>query len=842
MRPGLFSLCLLFASLGSAWAQPAVAPYATAYPTGVSALVGDIVTLSAAFDGTAPINYMWLKDGGAVAGATNATLTFSAPPIAAPDSTSYSHYELMAWNTAGSTTTIKVVVYIAKRPQTITFAAPTTLAAAGSGITLSATASSNLPVTISLVSGSASLNGRVLNGQGGNVIVRATQAGDTTFAAADPVDRTISFVAGALSPFITSPPSDQTVVAGSSLSLRVSAIGNPAPAYQWSRNNVALSGATDAVFTLANLTLADTARYSVTATNLAGTAAASAQVNVQAAPMFISPPAAQTVAAGAAVTLSVEVTGYPVPTLQWRKNGTPVAGATQSTYALASAVRTQAGNYDVVATNSIGTTTSATATLTVISRDFNGTYFGRFTGAGGDFVLYARGDGTAAFFGHLPTLPAGLVETAVSVSLAGELAATVSLIAATPREGALRGTIDDAAGTVSGTIADLGLAFTGTRVNPGNPPPAAAGLYSAALVGSASGRGYVIIAADGQAFVITASGSAVDSARGNLNADNRLVVTTTSQAVVDLGFTGGELRGTVRTPQGIGTIAGAIEALIGAEHLVNLSVRGTTRNSDPMAAGFVIGGTLPKQVLIRAAGPALTRAPFNITGAVANPSLQLFRGSSVIGQNSNWGTPASSAAAIAAATARAGAFPFANGSADSALLATLPPGAYTVQIGGGNGFVLAEVYEVRAADEAPGSRRLINASTLGLVLPGEPIMAGFVIGGTAPQRVLIRATGPALARAPFNLDNTLPNPQLTVFRGSTPIATNDDWFRDPEAALIRTASADVRAFALQNQSLDAALLTYLEPGAYTVQVSGPPNANNNNSTGVVLLEIYEATP
>jgi len=108
--------------------------------------------------------------------------------------------------------------------------------------------------------------------------------------------------------------------------------------------------------------------------------------------------------------------------------------------------------------------------------------------------------------------------------------------------------------------------------------------------------------------------------------------------------------------------------------------------------------------------------------------------------------------------------------------------------------------------------------------------------------VLIRAVGPTLGNAPFNVPGVLANPQLNLFRGSTLVRTNDDWFRDPEANLIREAAAAVRAFALGAQSLDAALLVYLEPGAYTAVVSGPPNAGPNAQTGNALVEIYEVAP
>ena len=118
-------------------------------------------------------------------------------------------------------------------------------------------------------------------------------------------------------------------------------------------------------------------------------------------------------------------------------------------------------------------------------------------------------------------------------------------------------------------------------------------------------------------------------------------------------------------------------------------------------------------------------------------------------------------------------------------LTTLAPGPYSVAIGGGTGIVLAEIYEVLENNEAAGARRLVNVSARGFVSPATPFIAGFVITGNTPQRVLIRGVGPTLAASPFNVAGVLPNPQLTLFRGAAAIKTNDDWFRDPESALIR---------------------------------------------------------
>jgi hypothetical protein len=500
----------------------------------------------------------------------------------------------------------------------------------------------------------------------------------------------------------------------------------------------------------------------------------------------------------------------------------------------------------VVATNLLGSATSPVAMLTVNVRDFSGSYFGTIqptTGSGataGLFAIQVRANRTAIVLGFTPAVPAGIQLSDLAIDLAGKFSRTFS---AAGRNVTLRGTVNEETNEVLAEIPELGLTWTGVRAAKTGPSATISGYYRAALIGRAAESGSVIVAADGQAFVWMSNGVAADAGVGVVGANGRVSATTAAGGTVDFGFANGAIDGTVRTSTGASaSLGGAIESLLGREHLVNLSIRSSTSNAAPLIAGFVITGTGGRQVLIRAAGPALGRAPFNVAGVVADPTLQLFRGTAANAQNDDWGTPAANAAAIRTATTRAGAFPFQNGSADAAILTTLQPGAYTAVIGGGNGAALAEVYEVLQNNEVVGARRLVNVSARGTVTPAVPLIVGFVIGGTAPQRVLIRGVGPRLGTAPFNVSGTLSNPQLTLFRGTTSVKTNDDWFRDPEATLISAATTRAGAFALTAQGADAAMLLFLEPGAYTAQVTGPANANANAGTGVALVEVYESTP
>jgi hypothetical protein len=155
---------------------------------------------------------------------------------------------------------------------------------------------------------------------------------------------------------------------------------------------------------------------------------------------------------------------------------------------------------------------------------------------------------------------------------------------------------------------------------------------------------------------------------------------------------------------------------------------------------------------------------------------------------------------------------------------------------------LIEIYDADAA-QTPGSPapttvspgRLINTSVRAQVGLGANILIpGIVVSDGAPKTVLIRAVGPTLAAAPFNLSGALSEPILTLFTGSQAVATNAAWNSSPNAAAIRDTARQVGAFALSEGSRDSALLATLPPGAYTLQVSGA-----NGTTGVALVEIYE---
>ncbi|HEY9154962.1 MAG TPA: NHL repeat-containing protein [Opitutaceae bacterium] len=268
---------------------------------------------------------------------------------------------------------------------------------------------------------------------------------------------------------------------------------------------------------------------------------------------------------------------------------------------------------------------------------------------------------------------------------------------------------------------------------------------------------------------------------------------------------------------------------------INISTRsyvGTGGNI--LIGGFIIGGTTSKTVLIRANGPALIAQGLAAANVLADPVLTVFQGSGVIATNDNWGDDPANAAAVAQAN-QTYSTNWPTNSKDSALVLTLPPGGYTAQVTGKNnttGIALIEVFELTS----DGGSRLVNISTRSRVQTGAGVqIAGFIITGSSPKNVLIRAGGPFLSALLPNPNAALSDPVLQLYQGSTVIATNDDWSSDPtHASLAQQAFTAAGAVPYAMGSKDAVLVMTLAPGGYTAIVSGKAGAQ-----GIALIEVDE---
>ena len=252
--------------------------------------------------------------------------------------------------------------------------------------------------------------------------------------------------------------------------------------------------------------------------------------------------------------------------------------------------------------------------------------------------------------------------------------------------------------------------------------------------------------------------------------------------------------------------------------LKNISTRVQVGHGEnAMIGGFIVGGSAPREIIVRAIGPSL--AARGVPGAMVDPVLELYRGSDLIAENDDWepGVARESVQWTGVAPAM---------HLESAVVARLEPGSYTAVVRGyqnATGVGLIEAYDLDADDQT----QFLNISTRGQVSVGEDVMiGGFILGGASPSRVLVRALGPSLARS--GVEGSLGDPTLEVHDGQgARVDANDNWRSDNEAAITLTGAAP-------QDEREAAIVAVLQPGAYTAIVRGV-----NDTRGVGLVEVYK---
>jgi hypothetical protein len=288
----------------------------------------------------------------------------------------------------------------------------------------------------------------------------------------------------------------------------------------------------------------------------------------------------------------------------------------------------------------------------------------------------------------------------------------------------------------------------------------------------------------------------------------RIKVEAVDNVFFDISNTNFSITGTgpTPTPTTLGNIATRLRVETGDNALIG---------------GFIVAGTQPKSVIVRAIGPSLTA--LGIPGVLANPTLELRDGSgALLIANDNWQENATQAALITGAGLAPG------NNLESAIAMTLPSNnaGYTAIVRGfnnGTGIGVVEVYDV---DRTVNSK-LANISTRGFVNTGDNVMiGGMIVVGDTPANVLIRAIGPSLIN--LGIPNALPDPTLELRDGNGALlAFNDDWQTDQQAIIIGTGLAPAN-------DLESAIVRSLPPGAYTAIVR-----EFNNFTGVALVEAYQ---
>jgi plastocyanin len=249
--------------------------------------------------------------------------------------------------------------------------------------------------------------------------------------------------------------------------------------------------------------------------------------------------------------------------------------------------------------------------------------------------------------------------------------------------------------------------------------------------------------------------------------------------------------------------------------LLNISTRMEVQTGENvLIGGFIITGTQPKKVILRAIGPSLP-----VAGALADPSLELNSGGTILASNDNW-MDAPNRQEIIDST-----IPPSN-DLESAVLTTLDPGLYTAIVRGVNnttGVGLVEAYDLDQLADA----QLANISTRGFVEAGSNVMiGGFILGnGTGTTNVLIRALGPSLTGQ--GITGALADPTLELHDSNGALLqSNDNWKESQQCDIEATGAPPAN-------DLESAMVVTIPTGAYTAIVVG-----KNGGTGVGLVELY----
>ena len=344
----------------------APAPTITSQPSSLTACAGTTASFSVSATAGSSISYQWQKNGVNIGGETNSTLSLNA--VTSADAGTYSVIVSSSGVPVTSSNASLVVTTPAlSYPESLSTCASTYTLDAGTGyasVTWSASAGgSTLPSNPNDPDAPVLTPSQFLAASNGWYKVIAVPASGCTLV--DSVYVTVNQGPTV----ITSQPSAQTLNSGGNASFSVSATGLGTLTYQWFKDGVAISGATNSTYSISGVTSSNAGNYSVEVTGTCGSATsnnASLTVTVVNPPVISSQPASASQCAGNNVSFSVTSSvSAGSMTYQWKKNGVNISGATASSLTLNNISPSDVANYTVDVTGLGGTTTSNAASLTV---------------------------------------------------------------------------------------------------------------------------------------------------------------------------------------------------------------------------------------------------------------------------------------------------------------------------------------------------------------------------------------------------------------------------------------------------------------------------------------------
>jgi hypothetical protein len=331
----------------------------TSQPGNQGTCAGESATFMVVATGSGTLVYQWRKNGTNLAGATSAS--YSIPSTSPGDTGSYS---VVVTGDCGPVTSNAATLSVGEGPA-ITAQPSSVDTCSGQIATFTVAASGSSPtfqwrkdgVAIAGATGTSYTIAAVSESDEGSYdVVISSSCGSVTSNAA-----TLSVGDGVA---ITTQPSSAAACTGTNVAFSVGATGSGL-SYQWSKNGSPIAGATSSSLSIAAVSASDAGTYRVVVSSPCSTATSSdAILTVNTATLITTQPIGDDICEGDPLSLVVTATGTSLG-YQWRRGGTPIAGATSASLVIAAGSTTDAGNYDVVVTGSCGTVVSATVPVTV---------------------------------------------------------------------------------------------------------------------------------------------------------------------------------------------------------------------------------------------------------------------------------------------------------------------------------------------------------------------------------------------------------------------------------------------------------------------------------------------
>jgi hypothetical protein len=377
---------------------------------------------------------------------------------------------------------------------------------------------------------------------------------------------------------------------------------------------------------------------------------------------------------GQSFQLNVTASGSSPLTYQWLRNGAVLTGATSASYTVANATATDAGTYIVLVQNTVGSIYSNPATVTVgnptpkvVAPAITTQPQGRTVDAGTAVTLMVAATGTE---------PLAYQWLRNGAAVPGATTASLRIASAGPGD----------AGTYTARVAnDQGAVVS-------NPATLAVNQLAVQVTQDPAAPGV------GSRVSFTATASPAGTYRHQWLRNGQPLAGQTG-ATLTMGFVtpanSGAYACVVTNAAGTSLTSATcqLEVSTGSAELriVNSSTRLFVGTGDQvLITGFVLAGSGARSLLVRAVGPGLS--PFGVAGTLSDPQLTVYDSARrVLATNDDW------IASLVPIMTQAGAFPLPAASRDSALVVSLPAGAYTFMVSGANnssGIALLEVYEL----------------------------------------------------------------------------------------------------------------------------------------------------